>query len=42
MGASPSLGQADGHVTLVEGASFCISDRSGDIRAGVGPGPVLP
>ncbi|HEX7277629.1 MAG TPA: glycogen debranching N-terminal domain-containing protein [Acidimicrobiales bacterium] len=33
MGASPSLGQADGHVTLVEGASFCISDRSGDIRA---------
>jgi glycogen debranching enzyme len=31
-GASPTLGRADGHVTLVEGSSFCISERSGDIR----------
>ena len=30
------------HVTLVEGSSFCISGRAGDIVPGHAPGPVLP
>ena len=33
-GESASLGQPGGPVTLVEGASFCLSGRSGDIRPG--------
>jgi glycogen debranching enzyme len=30
-GSSPSIGEQDGTVTLVEGSAFCISGRSGDI-----------
>ena len=34
VGESPSLGPAGGTVTLVEGSSFCISGRSGDMAPG--------
>src|SRR5215210_5738084 len=35
------LGQVDGSVTLVEGASFCLSGGNGDVRPGAADGLFL-